>query len=115
MRIAKVESLKKDIEIMSQNHEREVDMKDALIQMLDRDLDESEEQSPPLQWSLSDVARYQMALRSHLQNVDTLIDLFNAKVRQLESEFEHDLHEVSTDFESERCGMWGGADLAAGR
>ena len=28
---------------MSQNHEREVDMKDAIIQMLDRDLDESEE------------------------------------------------------------------------
>jgi hypothetical protein len=29
---------------MSQNHEREVDMKDAIIQMLDRDLDEAEEQ-----------------------------------------------------------------------
>ncbi len=37
MRLAKVESLRKDLEIMSQNHEREVDMKDAIIQMLDRD------------------------------------------------------------------------------
>ena len=35
--------------------------------MLDRDLDEAEEQ-------------YQMALRSHLQNVDALIDLYNSKV-----------------------------------
>ena len=67
MRLAKVESLRKDLEIMSQNHEREVDMKDAIIQMLDRDLDEAEEQ-------------YQMALRSHLQNVDALIDLYNSKV-----------------------------------
>ncbi len=37
MRLAKVETLRKDLEIMSQNHEREVDMKDAIIQMLDRD------------------------------------------------------------------------------
>lgn len=35
-----VESLRKDIEILSQNHERDVDRKDAIIQMLDRDLEE---------------------------------------------------------------------------
>lgn len=35
-----VESLRKDIEIFSQNHERDVDRKDAIIQMLDRDLEE---------------------------------------------------------------------------
>jgi len=37
---SKVQQLKHSVEIMSQNHEREVDMKDAIIQMLDRDLDE---------------------------------------------------------------------------
>ena len=57
MRIAKVEALKKHLEIMSQDHEREVDVKDAIIQMLDRDLDEAEEQ-------------FQTALRAHVQNVD---------------------------------------------
>jgi hypothetical protein len=36
MRIAKAEALKKDIEILSQNHERDVDRKDAILQMLDR-------------------------------------------------------------------------------
>lgn len=36
MRIAKSEALKKDIEILSQNHERDVDRKDAILQMLDR-------------------------------------------------------------------------------
>jgi len=89
MRLAKVESLRKDLEIMSQNHEREVDMKDAIIQMLDRDLDEAEEQ-------------YQMALRSHLQNVDALIDLYNSKVRQLESEFEAEIRVMQSDFQTER-------------
>ena len=38
MRLAKAESLKKDIEILSQNHERDVDRKDAILQMLDRSL-----------------------------------------------------------------------------
>lgn len=33
MRLAKVEELRKQIEILSQNHEREVDRKDALIQV----------------------------------------------------------------------------------
>lgn len=36
MRMAKAEALKKEIEILSQNHEREVDRKDAILQMLDR-------------------------------------------------------------------------------
>lgn len=44
MRLAKVESLRKGIEILSQNHERDVDRKDAIIQMLDRDLEEAEDQ-----------------------------------------------------------------------
>lgn len=39
-RALQVESLRKDIEILSQNHERDVDRKDAIIQMLDRDLEE---------------------------------------------------------------------------
>ena len=34
MRLAKVENLRKEIEILSQNHERDVDRKDAIIQML---------------------------------------------------------------------------------
>ena len=33
MRLAKVETLRKEIEILSQNHERDVDRKDAIIQV----------------------------------------------------------------------------------
>eukprot|EP00949_MAST-11_sp_MAST-11-sp1_P000330 g330.t1 len=89
MRLAKVESLRKDIEVLSQNHERDVDRMDAIIQMLDRDLEESEEQ-------------YQMALRAHLQNIDTLIDLQDSRLLALENEFENDLRTLEDEFNAER-------------
>jgi len=90
MRLVKVEDLRKEIEIISQNHEREVDRKDAIIQMLDRDLEDSEDQ-------------YQMALRSHLLIVDKLIDLHNARIRGLEFEFERDMQELIDEFGAERA------------
>jgi len=62
LRLSKTETLKKQIQIYQQNHDREVDAKDAILQMLDRDLDEAEEQ-------------YQMALRNHLIHIDDLIAL----------------------------------------
>jgi len=89
MRLVKVEDLRKEIEIISQNHEREVDRKDAIIQVLDRDLEDSEEQ-------------YQMALRAHLVMVDRLIDLHNAKLSGIELEFEKDLQELVDEFGAER-------------
>ncbi|ETV78769.1 hypothetical protein H257_07603 [Aphanomyces astaci] len=89
MRLVKVEALRKDVEIKSQNHERDVDRKDAIIQMLDRDLEEAEEQ-------------FQMALRSHLLNVDHLIDLQDGRLLGLEDEFEKDLHALEREFSVER-------------
>lgn len=88
MRLVKVEDLRKEKEIIAQNHEREVDRKDAIIQMLDRDLEDSEDQ-------------YQMALRSHLRIVNKLIYLHNSRLWRLEFEFERDLQELD-EFEAER-------------
>jgi hypothetical protein len=85
MRIAKTESLKKDIEILSQNHERDVDRKDAILQMLDRDLEEAEDQ-------------YQMALRTHLVNIDTLIKLHDSRLYALERNFQQELKTLQEDF-----------------
>ena len=59
---AKSQELKKDIEILSQTFERVIDRKEAIIKSLVKDIEEAEEQ-------------YQMALRSHLQNVDRLIGI----------------------------------------
>eukprot|EP00903_Cladosiphon_okamuranus_P009369 g8933.t1 len=89
MRLAKVESLRKDIEILSQNHERDVDRKDAIIQMLDRDLEEAEDQ-------------FQTALRAHLQNMDQLIDLQDSRLLALEQEFEVELQTLQKEFAEER-------------
>merc|ERR1719428_1787206 len=44
MRSGKTKQLKKEVEIISQNHERDVDRKDAILQMLDRDLYEAAKQ-----------------------------------------------------------------------
>ncbi|KAG7380503.1 Dynein regulatory complex subunit 2 [Phytophthora pseudosyringae] len=89
MRLVKVEALRKEVEVRSQNHERDVDRKDALIQMLDRDLEEAEEQ-------------FQMALRAHLLNVDELIDLQDERLLGLEKEFESDLRELEHEFQTEK-------------
>ena len=89
MRIAKAEALKKDIEILSQNHERDVDRKDAILQMLDRDLEEAEDQ-------------YQMALRTHLINIDTLIKLHDSRLYALERNFQAELKTLQSDFLKEK-------------
>ena len=89
MRLAKAESLKKDVEILSQNHERDVDRKDAILQMLDRDLEEAEDQ-------------FQMALRTHLINIDILIQLHDQRLYLLEKNFNSELFLMQTDFNFEK-------------
>ena len=59
MRIAKTEQLKNEIEIYSQNNQREMDSKEAFIQMLDKNLDEADDQ-------------FQIALRNHLMHIENL-------------------------------------------
>lgn len=113
MRIAKAEALKKDIEILSQNHERDIDRKDAILQMFDRcvcfldiafsssycfinllfrDLEEAEDQ-------------YQMALRTHLINLDTLIKLHDSRLYALERNFHSELKTLQADFNKEKDAM----------
>jgi hypothetical protein len=89
LRLAKTEQLKKEIQIYQQNHDREVDAKDAILQMLDRDLDEAEEQ-------------YQMALRNHLIHVDELIDLQDSRLRGLDEEFQRDINIIKDEFDTEK-------------
>lgn len=89
LRLAKTEQLKKDIQIFQQNHDREIDAKDAILQMLDRDLDEAEEQ-------------YQMALRNHLIHIDDLINLQNSRLRGLHEEFENDVKIIQGEYDRER-------------
>ena len=89
LRLTKTEALKKQIQIYQQNHDREVDAKDAILQMLDRDLDEAEEQ-------------YQMALRNHLMHMDDLIALQQSRLRGLNEEFERDTRILKDEFDQEK-------------
>ena len=89
MRMAKTDELKREIEIFSQNHEREVDSKDAVMQMLDRDLEEAEEQ-------------YQTALRNFMIHVDRLLTLQETRLQGLEEEFKRDLKILEDEFSLER-------------
>lgn len=89
MRSAKTKQLKKQVEIISQNHERDVDRKDAILQMLDRDLDEAEEQ-------------HQVAVRSHLLNVDRLLEIQQSRLSALEDDFKRDVATLTDEFRIER-------------
>lgn len=89
MRQAKAEELRKDIQILSQTFERVIDRKDSIIKSLSKDIEEAEEQ-------------YQIALRSHLQNIDSLIDFQAKRIRSLEEEFKNELQVLEKEFETER-------------
>ena len=86
MRLAKTEQLKNDIDIYSQNNQRELDSKEAYIQMLDKNIDEAEDQ-------------YQVALRNHLIHLEEMILLQSSRLRGLHEEFERDVKIIEEEFD----------------
>lgn len=89
MRSAKTKQLKKEVEIAAQNHERDVDRKDAILQMLDRDLDESEEQ-------------HQVAVRSHLCRVDELLQIQSERLERMKQIYNEDIAALDEEFRIEQ-------------
>lgn len=89
MRQSKSKDLRKDIEILSQTFERVVDRKDSVIKALATDIEEAEEQ-------------YGMASRSHMQNVDDIIDLQRSRLQRLEDEYNDELNMIKKEFDDER-------------
>lgn len=89
MREAKATALCKDIEILSQTFERIVDRKDAIIKSLAQDLSEAEEQ-------------YQLALRSHLQNIDELVENQQSRIASLHREYSEELEGLKEEYSTER-------------
>jgi hypothetical protein len=57
--------------------------------MLDRDLDEAEEQ-------------YQMALRNHLIHCDELIELQDTRLKGLKTEFDRDVGIIKAEYDNEK-------------
>lgn len=90
LRLAKTDELRKEIEVLSQTHERITDRKDAIIQRLEKTREEIELQ-------------YAMAFRSHLESIDALIDLHSNGVTSLRDEFDRDLAEAEQEWAKERA------------
>lgn len=89
MREAKSKELQKDIEILSQTFERIIDRKDSVIKALVKDLQEAEEQ-------------FAMALRSHFQNVDNLVDLHKEELETAREKCQRLIEEIKVEFDKER-------------
>jgi hypothetical protein len=89
LRAQKHKELTGEIDIVRHTFEKTLDRKNAVIQMLSMDLEEAEEQ-------------YRLALRTHLGNIDSLVDLHNRRMADLDQHFENDLIELKREFELER-------------
>lgn len=89
LREEKAYHLRREIDIMAQNHERDIGRKDVIVQMLIKDLDDAEEQS-------------QVAQRAHMVQLQELIDIHSAKCHTLHAEFEAELKAMKSTFVAER-------------
>ncbi|NWW95135.1 DRC2 protein, partial [Rhynochetos jubatus] len=93
LRETKDKELRRDIEILSQTFARVMDCKDGVVEAssLVTDLEEAEEQ-------------HARALRSHLHNIDRLLQLQRCRLTCLEEGFGAQLEALKTEFEAERYG-----------
>ncbi|KAM6112283.1 LOW QUALITY PROTEIN: dynein regulatory complex subunit 2 [Phoenicopterus ruber ruber] len=89
LRETKDKELRRDIAILSQTFARVMDCKDSVIESLATDLEEAEEQ-------------HARALRSHLHNVDRLLQLQRSRLACLEEGYGAQLEALKTEFEAER-------------
>ncbi|NWS65288.1 DRC2 protein, partial [Chunga burmeisteri] len=88
LRKAKAKELRQDVEILSQTFARVMDCKDS---SLVTDLEEAEEQ-------------HARALRSHLHNIDRLLQLQRCRLTCLEEGYGAQLEALKMEFEAERYG-----------
>ena len=88
MRIAKVDEIRKYLTLYMQIFERDLDDKDAILQMLDRDIMEAED-------------HYNIALTNHFIHIRQLVSLQDSRIKGLFKEFEMDVSELETEFNSE--------------
>jgi len=90
MRMEKVDLLRREIDVVAQNHTRDVDRKDHIIHMLGQDCEDADEQ-------------FQTAQRAHMDRLSKLVALNGRKLATLESEFERDLKALKLEFSTERA------------
>lgn len=87
--LAKSRDLLQQIEILQQVHERHLDQKTDAVESLEKDMQEAEGQLTT-------------AIKSHLINIDTLIDLQSSRLASLQRQYETDLGQLDAEFTTER-------------
>lgn len=90
LRSSKHKELTADIEILRHEFEKALDRKNANIAMLLGDLEESEEQ-------------YRLALRTHITNVESLIELQKQRIGDMDRHLEEELARMKRDHDLERA------------
>ena len=88
MRIAKIDEIRKYLTLYMQIFERDLDDKDAILQMLDRDISEAED-------------HYSIALTNHFIHIRQLVSLQDSRVKGLFKEFEGDVKNLENEFNDE--------------
>ena len=88
MRIAKIDEIRKYLTLYMQIFERDLDDKDAILQMLDRDISEAED-------------HYNIALTNHFIHIRQLVSLQDSRVKGLFKEFEGDVKNLENEFNDE--------------
>ena len=89
MKSEKSDSLARDIDILRQTYMRQLDQKNNSVSSLERDMTETEEQLIT-------------AIKSHLTNMDTLIDLQTRRLSSLQGQYEDDSTALNTEFSQEK-------------
>jgi hypothetical protein len=89
LRKAKTEELKKEITLIQELHDRTVKNKEKTIDKLETEMVELE-------------SEYDMALNSHIKNLDALIKIHQERLSSLETEFQKDLNELVAEYDQER-------------
>jgi len=89
LRAVKSKELRKQISILHQTFERQLDRKDATIKSLVRNLGEAERQE-------------NMALQNHIQNVDRLVDFHESLQTEHHDTFNDDVTTLKDEFLTER-------------
>ncbi|KAK4807243.1 hypothetical protein QYF61_006304 [Mycteria americana] len=104
LRETKDEELRRDIEILSQTFARVMDCKDSVIEASEGLAGRRRHRGPPsLATDLEEAEeQHAQALRSHLHNVDRLLQLQRERLTCLEEGYSTQLEALKTEFETER-------------
>lgn len=88
MRIAKIDEIRKMVELQMTYFLKELDFKDAILQNLDKDIEDAE-------------MHYAIALRNHFTHIGQLSSLQESRIKGLNEEFNKDIKSLKKEFDDE--------------